>query len=71
MTAAMGGRMIPGMLRIDVMRPSALFLATEDSAGITGKRFSAVEWNEENGFGDVSEYLYQPGPGQLDYYKRK
>ncbi len=58
-TAAMGGRMIPGMLRTDVMRPAALFLASEDSAGITGKRFSAVEWNKENGFGDASTYLYQ------------
>ena len=46
--------------RVDIVRPLALFLATEDSAGITGESFFCEEWNPAHGFGDVSQYMYEP-----------
>lgn len=52
------------LLRTDIVRPLVLFLASDDSTGRTGEHFDCKEWNQEHGFGDISQYLYQP-PNKL------
>jgi NAD(P)-dependent dehydrogenase (short-subunit alcohol dehydrogenase family) len=47
-------------IRADIVRPMAVFLASDDSAGVTGQSLSCAEWNAEHGFGDRSQYLYSP-----------
>lgn len=47
-------RKIPGnkgkeMLRPDVIRVCAVYLASDEAAGITGRPFVAAEWNREHG----------------------
>jgi NAD(P)-dependent dehydrogenase (short-subunit alcohol dehydrogenase family) len=47
-------RNIPGnkgktMLSPEIVRACALYLASDDSAGITGRSFIATEWNMQNG----------------------
>jgi NAD(P)-dependent dehydrogenase (short-subunit alcohol dehydrogenase family) len=39
------------MLRPEHVSPLALYLATNDASGETGRLFDAVEWNEEHGYG--------------------
>src|SRR6185503_7196806 len=51
-------RNIPGnrgvrMLSPEIVRPCAVYLASEESRGITGQSFVATDWNKQNGF-DVS-----------------
>jgi NAD(P)-dependent dehydrogenase (short-subunit alcohol dehydrogenase family) len=51
-------RNIPGnrgvrMLSPEIVRPCAVYLASEESSGITGQSFVATDWNKQNGF-DVS-----------------
>jgi len=51
-------RKIPGnrgleMLSPEIVRPCAVYLASEESRGITGQSFVATDWNKQNGF-DVS-----------------
>ena len=47
-------------IRDDIVRPLAVFLAGDDSAGVTGQSLSCAEWNAGHGFGDRSQYLYSP-----------
>ena len=47
-------RRIPGnrgarMLSPEVVRPCAIYLASDESSGITGRSFVATEWNTEHG----------------------
>ena len=47
-------RKIPGnrgarMLRPEIVRPCAVYLASDESSGITGHSFVATEWNTERG----------------------
>jgi 3-oxoacyl-[acyl-carrier protein] reductase len=47
-------RKIPGnkgkkMLSPRVVRPCAVYLASEESAGVTGRSFAATEWNTQQG----------------------
>jgi len=47
-------RNIPGnrgmrMLRPEIVRPCAIYLASDESIGITGRSFVATEWNPEHG----------------------
>ncbi|MCH8022443.1 MAG: SDR family oxidoreductase [Thaumarchaeota archaeon] len=44
------------ILRAEVILPSALFLASQDGAKITGEHIIGVEWNEKNGYGDVESW---------------
>ncbi len=46
--------------RPDIVRPLAIFLASDESAGITGQSINCRIWNQEHGFGDLSKYLYSP-----------
>ena len=51
-------RNIPGnrgvrMLSPEIVRPCAVYLASDESSGITGQSFIATDWNKQNGF-DVS-----------------
>lgn len=46
------------MLRPDIVCPLAVFLASDESAGITGQEINCREWNPKHGFGDTSQYLY-------------
>jgi NAD(P)-dependent dehydrogenase (short-subunit alcohol dehydrogenase family) len=51
-------RNIPGnrgvrMLSPEIVRPCAVYLASDESSGITGQSFVATDWNKQNGF-DVS-----------------
>lgn len=48
------------MVRADIMRPPAIFLASEESAGVTGQYFDALEWNKAHGFGDLAYWTYAP-----------
>jgi len=48
------------LVRPDIIRPLALFIASDESAGINGESLEAKEWNLEHGFGDASEYRYVP-----------
>jgi NAD(P)-dependent dehydrogenase (short-subunit alcohol dehydrogenase family) len=46
---------IPGnrgmkMLSPEIVRPCAVYLASDESKGITGRSFVAIDWNEEHGF---------------------
>ena len=48
-------RNIPGnhgvrMLSPEIVRPCAVYLASEESSGITGQSFVATDWNKQNGF---------------------
>ncbi|MBI4295867.1 MAG: SDR family oxidoreductase [Chloroflexi bacterium] len=52
---------MPTLARPDIVRPLALFLASDDSAGITGQSIDCREWNPAHGFGDFSQYLYSSG----------
>ncbi len=47
-------RNIPGnrgvrMLSPEIVRPCAVYLASEESSGITGQSFVATDWNKQNG----------------------
>jgi len=51
-------RNIPGnrgvrMLSPEIVRPCAVYLASDESSGVTGQSFVATDWNKQNGF-DVS-----------------
>jgi len=48
------------IVRPDIVRPLAVFLASDDSAGITGQSLECKRWNKENGFGDESKYYWLP-----------
>jgi len=48
------------IVRPDIVRPLAVFLAGDDSAGITGQSLECKRWNKENGFGDESKYYWSP-----------
>lgn len=48
-------RKIPGntgkkMLSPEVVRPCALYLASDESLGVTGRSFVCSQWNEQHGF---------------------
>jgi NAD(P)-dependent dehydrogenase (short-subunit alcohol dehydrogenase family) len=48
-------RNIPGnrgvrMLSPEIVRPCAVYLASDESSGITGQSFVATDWNKQNGF---------------------
>ncbi|MDZ4245776.1 MAG: SDR family oxidoreductase, partial [Dehalococcoidia bacterium] len=47
------------MLTVDVVVPLAVYLACDDSSGITGKNFNALLWNEEKGLGSPGRYIYR------------
>ena len=47
-------RNIPGnrgvrMLSPEIVRPCAVYLASDESSGMTGQSFVATEWNKEHG----------------------
>jgi NAD(P)-dependent dehydrogenase (short-subunit alcohol dehydrogenase family) len=47
-------RKIPGnrgmqMLSPEIVRPCAVYLASDESSGITGRSFVATDWNQERG----------------------
>ena len=44
------------ILRAEVIIPSALFLASQDGAKITGEHIVGVDWNEKNGYGDIESW---------------
>lgn len=46
------------IVRPDIVRPLAIFLASDDSTGITGQSLECKWWNKENGFGDESKYYW-------------
>ncbi|MBI2854472.1 MAG: SDR family oxidoreductase [Chloroflexi bacterium] len=46
--------------RPDVVCPLAVYLASDESKGVTGKSLNCQEWNPAHGFGDLSQYLYKP-----------
>jgi NAD(P)-dependent dehydrogenase (short-subunit alcohol dehydrogenase family) len=48
------------VVRPNIVRPLAVFLASDDSVGITGESFNCKRWNLEHGFGDASQYWYSP-----------
>jgi NAD(P)-dependent dehydrogenase (short-subunit alcohol dehydrogenase family) len=47
-------------LRPDHVVPAAIFLADQDSTGITGQEVVAIEWNEKNGLGGREAWSYEP-----------
>ena len=47
------------VVRPDIVRPVAVYLASDDSASITGESFECKRWNREHGFGDASKYWYE------------
>jgi NAD(P)-dependent dehydrogenase (short-subunit alcohol dehydrogenase family) len=47
-------------LRPDHVVPAAIFLADQDSTGITGQEVVAIEWNEMNGLGGREAWSYEP-----------
>jgi len=48
------------VVRPDIVRPLAVFLASDDSAKITGQSLECKQWNREHGFGDESQYYWSP-----------
>lgn len=46
------------VVRPDIIRPVALFLASDQSTGVSGQSLNAKSWNIEHGHGDVTQYLY-------------
>ena len=46
--------------------PLALFLASQDGKGITGKMFSVMDWNEEHGFGGYETWMDRSLPEDLE-----
>ncbi len=44
-------------VRPDHTVPAALFLAQQDSSGVTGESVDALKWNEENGFGGYDSWV--------------
>ena len=48
------------VVRPDIVRPLAVFLAGDDSAMITGQSLECKQWNLEHGFGDASQYYWSP-----------
>jgi hypothetical protein len=38
------------MLSPEIVRACAVYLASDESRGITGRSFVATDWNEEHGF---------------------
>ena len=47
-------------LNPDHVVPLALFLAAQDTSGVTGQILSALQWNEEHGFGGTDRWGYVP-----------
>lgn len=47
----------PLILRPEVIRASAVYLASEDSAGVKGQSITAIQWNQEHGL-DNSPYIF-------------
>jgi NAD(P)-dependent dehydrogenase (short-subunit alcohol dehydrogenase family) len=47
-------------LNPDHVVPLALFLAAQDASGVTGQILSALQWNEEHGFGGTDRWGYAP-----------
>jgi len=47
-------------LNPDHVVPLALFLAAQDASGVTGQTISALQWNEEHGFGGTDRWGYAP-----------
>jgi NAD(P)-dependent dehydrogenase (short-subunit alcohol dehydrogenase family) len=47
-------------LRPDHVVPAAIFLADQDSTGITGQEIVAIGWNEKNGLGGREAWSYEP-----------
>jgi hypothetical protein len=39
------------MLSPEIVRPCAVYLASDESSAITGQSFVATDWNNQNGFG--------------------
>lgn len=48
------------------MVPLALYLATQDAHGVTGKMFDVMEWNEEHGLGGYETWKDTSLPEDLD-----
>ena len=48
------------IMRPDVVRPLAVFLASDDAASTTGESLMCTEWNSEHGFGDAAAYYWSP-----------
>lgn len=46
------------IVRPEIIRPLAVFLASDRSVRINGASLDSNSWNLENGFGDVSKYLF-------------
>lgn len=67
-----GGRLSEDQLRIirefphgpfldpSVIRPLAVFLASDDSKSVTGESLICRDWNVKNGFGEESKYYWDP-----------
>lgn len=59
--AASGGPVWrPLRVNPDHVVPLALFLAEQDSSGVTGQVLLAPKWNEEHGFGGVERWGFAP-----------
>ncbi len=48
------------LARVEIVRPLTLYLASDDSAGVTGQSIDCREWNPVHGFGALKDYLYAP-----------
>jgi NAD(P)-dependent dehydrogenase (short-subunit alcohol dehydrogenase family) len=48
------------VVRTDIVKHLALFLASDDSVGMTGESLECKKWNLEHGYGDASQYWYGP-----------
>lgn len=46
--------------------PLALFLASQDAKGVTGKMFDALEWNQEHGLGGYETWADKSLPPDLE-----
>jgi NAD(P)-dependent dehydrogenase (short-subunit alcohol dehydrogenase family) len=60
--------MNPGIRPVSVKHivPIALFLASQDANGVTGKMFDTMEWNKEHGLGGYDEWQDPELPEDLN-----
>jgi len=54
-----GGVKLPSDTLVpEVIRASAVYLASDEASNINGQHINAVEWNKSHGLGDASKFLY-------------